>query len=67
MSELDLKLQGLVGNTLVAAASVAYIGSFTAKYRRMLISSWIDMCKQAQIPISTDFDLVKSIVDAHQV
>ncbi|KAL5008122.1 hypothetical protein ScPMuIL_013703 [Solemya velum] len=67
VKELDLKLQGLVGNTLVGAASVAYIGSFTAKYRRLLITSWIDMCKNAQIPISSDFSLVKSTVDAHQV
>lgn len=39
---LDEKLSGLVGDTLIAAASVAYIGPFTATYRKELVSSWID-------------------------
>ncbi|XP_052105827.1 dynein axonemal heavy chain 6-like isoform X2 [Mytilus californianus] len=64
---LELKLQGLVGDTLVAAASVAYIGPYTAKYRKDLLVSWVDMSKSAQIPITDKFDLVKSTVDAHQV
>lgn len=67
MKTLELKLQGLVGDTLVAAASVAYIGPYTAKYRKDLLVSWVDMSKSAQIPITDKFDLVKSTVDAHQV
>jgi dynein heavy chain len=62
---LEFKLQGLVGDTLVAAASVAYIGPFTAKYRKELVSLWEEMCRTAEIPISDKFDLVKSTVDAH--
>ena len=30
---LDMKLQGIVGDTLVASAAVAYLGAFTAHYR----------------------------------
>ena len=51
----------------MAAASVAYIGPFTAKYRKELVSLWEEMCRTAEIPISDKFDLVKSTVDAHQV
>lgn len=64
---LDEKLSGLVGDTLIAAASVAYIGPFTATYRKELVSSWIQLCGQYAIPISQKFDLVKSTVDAYQV
>lgn len=64
---LDEKLSGLVGDTLIAAASVAYIGPFTATYRKELVSSWIQLCGQYTIPISQKFDLVKSTVDAYQV
>lgn len=64
---LEQKLLGLVGDTLVAATSVAYIGPFTAKYRKDLVLNWVDMCKEAHIPISDQFDLVKNTVDAHQV
>lgn len=51
----------------MAAAAVAYIGPFTAKYRKELVSLWMEMCKTAEIPISDKFDLVKNTVDAHQV
>lgn len=67
MNVLDEKLSGLVGDTLIAAASVAYIGPFTATYRKELVSSWVQLCKEFSIPISKSFDLVKSTVDAYQV
>jgi dynein heavy chain len=64
---LDEKLSGLVGDTLIAAAAVAYIGPFTATYRKELISNWLQLCGHYTIPISKTFDLVKSTVDAYQV
>ncbi|KAL3873017.1 hypothetical protein ACJMK2_036179 [Sinanodonta woodiana] len=67
VNELDFKLQGLVGDTLVAAASVAYIGPLTSKYRKDLIQNWISVCQDAKIPISKDYDLIKNTSDAHQV
>ena len=67
VNELDFKLQGLVGDTLIAAASVAYIGPFTAKYRRDLVHQWVDLCKTSDIPITKNYNLIKNTVDAHQV
>ncbi|XP_023930267.1 dynein heavy chain 6, axonemal [Lingula anatina] len=64
---LDFKLQGLVGDTLVSAAAVAYLGAFTAKYRRELILKWEERCRAAEIPISEEYELVKIIADANQV
>ncbi|GFO34548.1 dynein heavy chain 1, axonemal, partial [Plakobranchus ocellatus] len=64
---LDMKLQGIVGDTLVASASVAYLGAFTAHYRHLLIDDWVRMCRDLDVPISKDFDLVRSMVDANQV
>ncbi|XP_059157269.1 dynein axonemal heavy chain 6-like [Physella acuta] len=64
---LDTKLEGIVGDTLVAAASVAYLGAFTSHYRQLLVEDWINMCKDKDIPISTEFDIVKNMADANQV
>ncbi|XP_064622088.1 dynein axonemal heavy chain 6-like isoform X2 [Lineus longissimus] len=64
---LDFRLKGLVGDTLVSAATVAYLGAFTAKYRKEQIQVWVNMCKEADIPISEEYDFVRSIVDATQV
>ncbi|XP_069117336.1 dynein axonemal heavy chain 6-like isoform X3 [Argopecten irradians] len=67
VKELKARLHGLVGDTLVAAAAVAYIGPFTAKYRKDLIQMWTGFCQENEIPITKDFDLIKSTVEPYQV
>ena len=64
---LDFKLQGLVGNTLVSAGMVAYVGPFTSAYRQDLASDWLRRCHDKAIPISDDYEFVPSLVDANQV
>ena len=64
---LDVKLEGIVGDTLVGAAAVAYLGAFTAHYRTDLLNIWVNMCKDADIPVTKDFDLIRSMVDMNQV
>ena len=67
MDELDFKLRGLVGDTLVSAGAVAYLGAFTSKYRHDLIASWEANCKKNNIPISQVYELVKSMASPNQV
>jgi dynein heavy chain len=40
----------LVGDVLVAAGFVAYLGPFTRTYRDELMEHWISHCKQLSIP-----------------
>ena len=64
---LDFKLKGLVGNTLVSAGMVAYVGPFTSAYRQDLASDWLRRCHEKAIPISDDYEFVPNLVDANQV
>ncbi|KAL8598268.1 hypothetical protein ACOMHN_035218 [Nucella lapillus] len=64
---LDTKLQGLVGDTLVGAASVAYLGALTTSYRHQLVAQWVAMCRQAVVPISSTFDLIHSMAQPNQI
>ena len=64
---LDGKLKGLVGDTLVGAAAVAYLGPLTLSYRQELVAQWENMCRQSQVPISQNFDLINSMVEPNQV
>ncbi|KAH9496161.1 Dynein heavy chain 6, axonemal [Bulinus truncatus] len=64
---LDIKLEGIIGDTLVSAAAVAYFGAFTAYYRNILVEHWIKMCTENDVPISKDFDIVRCLVDTNQV
>ena len=67
MVVLDGKLKGLVGNTLVGAASVAYLGPLTLSYRQELVAQWVNMCHQARVPISHSFHLIHSMAEPNEV
>ncbi len=56
----------VIGDALLSAASVAYLGPFTADFRARLIKLWINGCKQLHVPVSDDFAL-KNIVEAVKV
>ncbi|KAK7488391.1 hypothetical protein BaRGS_00020365, partial [Batillaria attramentaria] len=64
---LDGKLEGLVGNTLVGAAAVAYLGPLTMQYRQELVERWVGMCVEASVPISHQFDLIHSMAEPNQI
>ncbi|KAK2187819.1 hypothetical protein NP493_153g03014 [Ridgeia piscesae] len=64
---LDFKLKGLVGNTLVSAGMVAYVGPFTSGYRQELAADWLARCHEKAIPISDDYEFVRNLVDANQI
>lgn len=64
--ELDGKLAGLVGNTLISAGGVAYYGALTATFRKRLTDEWLTLCQGHSIPVSPDFSLAGT-VDANQV
>ena len=57
----------MVGNVFVAAACVAYFGAFTSLYRHELISSWIQRCKELEIPVSDDFSLINVLADPFEI
>ena len=52
MDELDLKVSGIVGDSLISAAAVSYYGAFTSKYRAHLIEGWAKQCKLQGLPLS---------------
>lgn len=48
----------LVGDTLVAASFLSYVGAFTASYRqRMLFENWIPDLATRKVPLSSDLRL----------
>lgn len=52
MDELDLKVSGIVGDSLISAAAVSYYGAFTSKYRANLMEGWAKQCKIKGLPLS---------------
>ncbi|OHT01787.1 Dynein heavy chain family protein [Tritrichomonas foetus] len=57
LSELSIKEKCLLGDTLLIALHVAYIGPFSFPYRQKIISKLINKCNLSGIEITPDFNL----------
>lgn len=53
--DLGQELANSVGDVLMAAASVAYLGAFTSNYRTELSNQWEEKCKNQEIPATVNF------------
>lgn len=57
MNTQEEHAQGLIGDTLVSSAAIAYLGAFTSSYRNRLLSHWLQLCITENIPVSKNFEL----------
>ncbi len=46
---LEEKLKRFVGNVMIAAGYVAYLGTFTGKYRNDLLQMWTNQLKEFKV------------------
>ncbi len=65
--ELEEDLKNIVGNIILVAGSISYLGPFNAKYRQSLLDAWIKNCKESGLHVSDNFSLEHSIADPVQV
>ncbi|XP_049961962.1 dynein axonemal heavy chain 6-like [Schistocerca serialis cubense] len=65
----DLKeaLITVVGDVLVAAACVAYLGAFTNNYRVELVQKWVEHIMALEIPASEVFSLISVLADPFEI
>ena len=53
----------MIGNIILAAGYISYIGTFTAKYRDSLLRDWMKFCVAKKIPYSNDFTVERVLGD----
>ncbi|XP_073944942.1 dynein heavy chain 3, axonemal isoform X2 [Choristoneura fumiferana] len=67
-SELARDLQELLGNVigdvLLAAGFIAYLGPYTVNYRRELVQLWNERTIELEIPCSEKFSLIDTLGEA---
>ncbi|XP_050297987.1 dynein axonemal heavy chain 3 [Anthonomus grandis grandis] len=54
-------LNNVIGDVLLSAGAIAYLGAFTVDYRRNLIKGWNDLSLSLGIPCSENFSLVTTM------
>ncbi|XP_053575219.1 dynein axonemal heavy chain 3-like [Bombina bombina] len=61
--QLEDTYQNIVGDLLLSAAIMAYLGSFTPEFRHEILKEWFYMCKDRHIPVSDGFALSSTLGD----
>ena len=67
MNTQEDQSEGLIGDTLVSSAAVAYLGAFTSSYRLRLLSKWVDLCKTDSIAVSENFELTEFLSEPVEI
>uniref|UniRef100_A0A1B6CU24 AAA+ ATPase domain-containing protein n=1 Tax=Clastoptera arizonana TaxID=38151 RepID=A0A1B6CU24_9HEMI len=62
-----IQLINLIGDVLLSAACVAYMGAFTSDYREELIHMWLKKIKELEIPVSSSFSLTTVLADSYEI
>ncbi|KAK3734119.1 hypothetical protein RRG08_000032 [Elysia crispata] len=58
---LEKIFDNLVGDILVSAAFIAYLGPFTSAFRDLAVADWVKVCKSYKIPGSAHFSLSRTL------
>ena len=67
IGQLEIDLKNMIGNIIIAAGCVSYIGPFTAKYREKLINIWKKFCQDKKIPIDPAFSIQRVLGDPVEI
>uniref|UniRef100_A0A2S2ND87 Dynein heavy chain 3, axonemal n=1 Tax=Schizaphis graminum TaxID=13262 RepID=A0A2S2ND87_SCHGA len=59
--ELQSTLDNAIGDVLLSAGVVAYLGAFTVDFRNVLINEWNHTCLKMNIPCSKQFSLIHTL------
>lgn len=49
MEELDVTMKTVLGDVLLGAGIVTYLGEFNCDFRRKQISDWLSKCKKLDL------------------
>ncbi|XP_052779096.1 dynein axonemal heavy chain 3-like isoform X2 [Mya arenaria] len=63
VEDLNETYDNIVGDVLLSASVVAYLGPFTLAYRQDCIKEWYTMCVNKDIPVSENFSLHGTLGD----
>ncbi|XP_015987103.2 dynein heavy chain 12, axonemal isoform X12 [Rousettus aegyptiacus] len=61
--DLQIVYENLIGDVLVSAGVIAYLGAFTSGFRQTCTKNWSILCKEKKIPCSEEFSLSKTLGD----
>lgn len=64
VEHFDMKITNIIGDILLSAGSIAYLGPFTSEYRTILMKEWLVFILKMRIPHSENSNLWESLGDS---
>ncbi|XP_053695545.1 dynein axonemal heavy chain 3 [Sabethes cyaneus] len=64
---LHQSLENVIGDVLLAAGCIAYLGCFSTEFRSRIISDWNRITLQKEIPCSEKFSLITTLGNALEI
>ncbi|KAG2500939.1 hypothetical protein HYH03_000764 [Edaphochlamys debaryana] len=61
VAELKEQYVRLIGDMLLSAGVIAYLGAFSAEYRAQAVAGWVAQCAARSIPCSQPFSLLGAL------
>lgn len=55
IKDLDVALENLLGNYILAAGYISYTGVFTSKFRHALLKKWMAFLRKKKLPFDQNF------------
>ena len=65
--DFDRQIKNLIGDTLVAAGFLAYLGAFTSEYREELLTVWLKGCEEQGIETTANFSLISILAEPYTI
>ena len=57
LEDLNLESLSILGDVILSAGFIAYLGAFPSNYREFCISNWKDLLKKNNILLSKNYSL----------
>ncbi|GLC77190.1 hypothetical protein PLESTF_001896200 [Pleodorina starrii] len=61
VDELGDQYVRLIGDMLLSAGVIAYLGAFSSEYRAQAVETWVAQCATREIPCSENFSLIGAL------
>jgi len=67
VARLAIDYDNLVGDALVSASSIAYLGAFTSDFRTSLVGAWVAQLKELGVPHTDGCNVRSTLLDPVQL